>query len=150
MDDPPQFTGTWDCWLKVYRARGFPALYKGLFVMIVNDVLYRGLMYGIYDGFRPLILANLDPNANELVVFVIDWLYGWVVSAVFGTLLLWIDTVRRTLINDEIKFERTSVNGLGPRCTNNILVHQPVYRGFWHCVRSLVRQHGFSRLWKGS
>ena len=151
MDDIPQFAGIWDCWRQVYRAQGFTALYKGLVVCLVGDVLYRGLMYGIYDGFRPLILADLDPNVNELAVFVIDWLYGWLVSAAIATLLMPIDTGRRMLMSDKIKFERTSVYGRGPRCTitNNVLVHQPVYRGFWHCTRSLVREHGFSRLWKG-
>ena len=150
MDDSPQFAGIWDCWRQVYRAQGFTALYKGLLVCLVGDVLYRGLMYGIYDGFRPLILESLT-DVNELGVFLIDWMYGWLVSAVIATLLMPIDTGRRMLMSDKIKFERTSVYGRGSRCaiTDRVLVHEPVYRGFWHCTRSLVRESGYARLWKG-
>ena len=83
LSEKPQFDGILDCWRKVYRAQGITALYNGLFVCLIGDAIYRGLKYGIYDGFRPLILELLE-GFNEGVIFLVDWLYGWIVSAAVG------------------------------------------------------------------
>ena len=77
MNEKPQYTGIIDCWKKVYNAQGFTALYNGLFVCLIGDAIYRGLKYGIYDGFRPFILELLE-GTNEGVIFLVDWLYGWI------------------------------------------------------------------------
>ena len=140
-DVKPQFSGIFDCWRQVYRAQGVTALYRGLWVCLVGDVLYRGLMYGIYDGFRPIILDAMV-SANDGAVFIVDWLYGWLISAAVATLLMPVDTGRRILMSDRIKLDETQ------RCSRG-LIHEPRYRGFWNCMRSLVKEHGLARLWNG-
>ena len=83
LSEKPQFEGILDCWRKVYRAQGITALYNGLFVCLIGDAIYRGLKYGIYDCFRPMILELLE-GMNEGVIFLVDWIYGWIVSAAVG------------------------------------------------------------------
>ena len=140
VDEQPQFSGIFDCWRQVYNSQGVTALYRGLWVSLMGDVLYRGLMYGIYDGFRPFILDSMT-NESDGAVFIVDWLYGWLVSAAVATILMPVDTGRRILMSDRIKFDS--------KTCNRDLIHEPRYRGFWNCMRSLVKEHGFARLWNG-
>lgn len=146
LSTEPQFDGIIDCWQKVYRAQGLSALYNGLFVCLVGDAIYRGLKYGIYDGFRPLLLELLD-GMSEGVIFLVDWLYGWIISATVGTLVMPIDTVRRVLMSENIKTEqRSTIYSIEPV----ELVTDHRYRGFLHCMRCLVKEHGVKRLWRGT
>ena len=41
------------------KTEGFMALYKGLIICLIGDVLYRGLKYGFYDGFLDEIIQAL-------------------------------------------------------------------------------------------
>ena len=150
LSSEPQFDGIIDCWRKVYDAQGFIALYNGLFVCLVGDAIYRGLKYGIYDGFRPLLLELLD-GMNEGIIFLVDWLYGWIISAAVGTLVMPIDTVRRVLMSETLKTEqkRATVYSIEEPVAPE-LITEPRYRGFWHCMRCLVKEHGVTRLWRGN
>ena len=42
------------------KTEGVMALYKGLIICLIGDVLYRGLKYGFYDGFLDEIVASLS------------------------------------------------------------------------------------------
>ena len=56
-----------------------------------------------------------------------------------------IDTVRRILMNENLKTERNTIYSVEP----SELIEEPKYRGFWHCTKVLVREHGITRLWRG-
>ena len=56
-----------------------------------------------------------------------------------------IDTVRRILMNENLKTERNTIYSVEP----SELIEETKYRGFWHCTRVLVKEHGITRLWRG-
>ena len=93
------------------KTDGVTALYKGLIVCLVGDVLYRGLKYGFYDGFLDEIIGALSKLVDTIfkrqllkeiedyaIEFVFSWAYGWFISALVSTILMPIDTVRRVMI----------------------------------------------------
>ena len=93
------------------KTDGVTALYKGLIVCLVGDVLYRGLKYGFYDGFVDEIIGALSKLVDTIfkrqllkeiedyaIEFVFSWAYGWFISALVSTILMPIDTVRRVMI----------------------------------------------------
>ena len=62
-----------------------------------------------------------------------------------GTLVMPIDTVRRILMNENLKTERNTIYSVEP----SELIEETKYRGFWHCTKVLVKEHGITRLWRG-
>ena len=47
-----EFKGLWDLFRKTVTNHGVSGLYSGLLVCLYGDILYRGLKYGLYDGFK--------------------------------------------------------------------------------------------------
>ena len=48
-----------DCWRSAVKSNGYLGIYRGLWICLFGDVLYRGLKYGFYDGFIDEIIIGL-------------------------------------------------------------------------------------------
>ena len=55
------YSGIWDCWRKTSEKEGFLAIYNGLSICLVGEVIYRGTKYCLYDTFQ-VILTILNPS----------------------------------------------------------------------------------------
>ena len=53
-----QFTGLVDVYRKTLRSDGIAGLYRGFNVSCVGIIVYRGLYFGMYDSFKPLLLTG--------------------------------------------------------------------------------------------
>ena len=58
--------------------------------------------------------------------FLVYWLLGWIVSGIAGTITMPLDTIKRVRMN------------------------QPEIKSDLQCIRDLVREHGVTRLWRGT
>ena len=58
--------------------------------------------------------------------FLVNWLLAWIVSGIAGTILMPLDTIKRVMMN------------------------QPEVKSYSQCKRDLVREHGGTRLWRGT
>ena len=47
-----QFNGIIDCWRKTIQQNGVLAIYSGMSICLIGDVVYRGLKYTFYDFFK--------------------------------------------------------------------------------------------------
>ena len=61
------------------------------------------------------------------MAFLVNWLLGWVVSGIAGTIAMPLDTIKRVMMNE-------------PEAEKNM----------WQCGRELVRENGITRLWRGT
>ena len=47
-----QFNGIIDCWRKTIQQNGVLAIYSGMKICLIGDVVYRGLKYTFYDFLK--------------------------------------------------------------------------------------------------
>ncbi|PTB66683.1 mitochondrial carrier [Trichoderma citrinoviride] len=88
-----QFNGFIDVYRKTLASDGIVGLYRGFFPSVVRAVVYRGLYFGMYDSFKPLILiGSLDSN------FLASFCLGYFVTTAAGIAAYPLDTIRRRMM----------------------------------------------------
>ncbi|GAA0150503.1 transfer/carrier protein [Lithospermum erythrorhizon] len=119
-----QFKGLCDVYKKTLSTDGIFGLYRGFGVSIVGITLYRGMYFGIYDTLKPIVLVGpLQGN------FCASFFLGWSITTVSGVCAYPFDTVRRRMM---------------------LTSGQPLkYRNAMHAFREIVRQEGFTALYRG-
>ncbi|EPS70669.1 hypothetical protein M569_04091, partial [Genlisea aurea] len=120
-----QFSGLVDVYSKTLATDGIPGLYRGFGVSIIGLTLYRGMYFGLYDTFKPLLLVgNLKDD------FLASFMLGWSVTTVSGVCVYPFDTVRRRMM---------------------LTSGQPArYRNPIHAFREIVAREGFPALYRGA
>jgi len=87
-----QFNGLIDCYKKTLASDGIQGLYRGFVISCVGIVVYRGLYFGMYDSFKPLLPNNVRDS------LAVNFALGWVVTIVAGLASYPIDTIRRRMM----------------------------------------------------
>jgi solute carrier family 25 (adenine nucleotide translocator) protein 4/5/6/31 len=77
-----QFTGTVDCFKKIYKNGGLSHFYKGMIVSDVGIVTYRGLYFGLYDTGKHLLFGNNIKQAPILAL----WIFAQFVTVSCGAI----------------------------------------------------------------
>jgi len=86
-----QFNGMLDVYKKIIQTDGVFGLYRGFVISALGIFIYRGLYFGLYDSFKPLI----PPNASG---FISNFFLGWGVTNLAGLASYPIDTIRRRMM----------------------------------------------------
>ena len=84
-----QFKDIIDVYRKTLQTDGIVGLHRGFVIACLGLFIYRGLYFGLYDTFRPLLVQNAGPAGNLILSFVC----GYVTTIVAGTIVYPIDTV---------------------------------------------------------
>lgn len=88
-----QFTGLVDVYRKTLRSDGVAGLYRGFNVSVVGIIVYRGLYFGMYDSFKPVLLTGkLQDN------FFASLALGWMITNGANLASYPLDTVRRRMM----------------------------------------------------
>jgi solute carrier family 25 (adenine nucleotide translocator) protein 4/5/6/31 len=87
-----QFNGLVDVYRKTWATDGIAGLYRGFVISCVGIIVYRGLYFGMYDSFKPLLPGNLSQSLWA------TFLLGWAVTNGAGLASYPIDTVRRRMM----------------------------------------------------
>ncbi|CAH2072524.1 unnamed protein product, partial [Thlaspi arvense] len=119
-----QFKGMIDVYRKTLSSDGVKGLYRGFGVSIVGITLYRGMYFGMYDTFKPIVLVgSLEGN------FLASFLLGWSITTSAGVIAYPFDTLRRRMM---------------------LTSGQPVkYRNAIHALREIMKSEGFYALYRG-
>ncbi|KAL6811518.1 mitochondrial carrier [Trichoderma sp. SZMC 28015] len=88
-----QFNGFIDVYRKTLASDGIVGLYRGFFPSVFGAVVYRGLYFGMYDSFKPLVLIGALEN-NFLASFCL----GYFVTTAAGIAAYPLDTIRRRMM----------------------------------------------------
>lgn len=88
-----QFKGIIDVYKKTLKADGIAGLYSGFNISAVGIIIYRGLYFGMYDSFKPVLLVGSLQDS-----FLASFLLGYGVSVGAGLASYPIDTVRRRMM----------------------------------------------------
>jgi len=88
-----QFNGLLDVYKKTLASDGIMGLYRGFGPSVIGIVVYRGLYFGMYDSFKPVLLTgSLEGN------FLASFMLGWAVTTAAGIASYPLDTVRRRMM----------------------------------------------------
>jgi len=87
-----QFNGLIDCYKKTLASDGIAGLYRGFVISCVGIVVYRGLYFGMYDSFKPILPTSVRDN------LAVNFALGWAVTVVAGLASYPIDTIRRRMM----------------------------------------------------
>jgi len=88
-----QFNGLFDVFKKTHAIDGPVGLYRGFVISCVGIVVYRGLYFGMYDSFKPIVLQGALADSDLASFFL-----GWGVTIVAGIASYPLDTVRRRMM----------------------------------------------------
>ncbi|CAI4048099.1 hypothetical protein SKDZ_13G1840 [Saccharomyces kudriavzevii ZP591] len=119
-----QFSGLLDVYKKTLKTDGVLGLYRGFMPSVVGIIVYRGLYFGLYDSFKPVLLTGVLESS-----FIASFLLGWVITVGASTASYPLDTVRRRMM-------MTSGQAIK-------------YNGAMDCLRKIVQQEGVYSLFKG-
>ncbi|KAI0013252.1 mitochondrial carrier domain-containing protein [Xylariaceae sp. FL0662B] len=120
-----QFNGLIDVYRKTLASDGLGGLYRGFMPSVAGIIVYRGLYFGMYDSFKPIILVG--PLADN---FLASFLLGWCVTTGAGVASYPLDTIRRRMM-----------------MTSGEAVK---YKGTFDAARSIVAHEGVKSLFKGA
>ena len=96
-------------------------------ISLVGTGLYRGIYFGMYDTFKPLVLNAEKGTENS---FWAAFLLGWSVTVGAGYLIYPIDTVQRRMM-------MTSAEAVK-------------YRGTTDAFKTILKKEGARALYKGA
>merc|ERR1712000_271058 len=85
-----QFNGLIDVYRKTLASDGIAGLYRGFMPSVAGIIVYRGLYFGMYDSFKPVLLTGALAD-NFLASFAL----GWCVTTGAGIAAYPLDTIRR-------------------------------------------------------
>jgi len=120
-----QFNGLVDVYKKTLASDGISGLYRGFGPSVFGIIVYRGLYFGMYDSFKPVVLTgSLEGN------FLASFLLGWCVTTGAGIASYPLDTVRRRMM-----------------MTSGEAVK---YKSSVHAFTSIVQAEGVRSLFKGA
>jgi len=86
-----QFNGLLDVYKKTIASDGVAGLYRGFNISVVGIIVYRGLYFGMFDSFKPLLGSY---STNMFATFFL----GWGITITAGLASYPIDTVRRRMM----------------------------------------------------
>merc|ERR1712098_918461 len=87
-----QFNGLIDVYRKTIASDGIAGLYRGFMPSVAGIIVYRGLYFGMYDSFKPLLPKSMEGN------FLANFLLGWCVTTGAGIAAYPLDTIRRRMM----------------------------------------------------
>lgn len=87
-----QFNGLIDVYKQTFAKDGMQGLYRGFVISFVGIFIYRGLYFGMFDSFKPMMPSKYKDN------FFANFLLGYVITVAAGLASYPIDTVRRRMM----------------------------------------------------
>ncbi|XP_064651675.1 tricarboxylate transport protein, mitochondrial-like [Lineus longissimus] len=121
-----KYTGPIDCVKKTVKSHGVRGLYRGLSVLLYGSIPKSAVRFGTFEALKK---RNVDENGflptNRKLLCGLG---AGVSEAIFAVTPM--ETVKVKFIDDQ-----TSKN--------------PKFRGFFHGVRSIIKQHGFKGVYQG-
>lgn len=126
LDRTQKYKGMVNCIDTIYRQEGGRALYKGLSPFLSNMVLKYALRFGSFSWFREKIAGGKDQLITPRINFSAGLLAGCLESIIIVTPF----EVIKTRMQKEV--------GVGR------------YSGPIDCARKVIKQEGWTALWKGN
>lgn len=121
-----QYNGIMDCVKKTVKNNGFFGLYRGLSVLLYGSIPKSAVRFGAFETFKGQLI---EPNGTlSTSGKLLAGLGAGVAEAILAVTPM--ETVKVKFINDQ-------------RSGN------PKYKGFFHGVGMIVKQEGFSGVYKG-
>jgi len=99
-----EFSGLGNCLTKIYKSDGLGGLYRGFGVSVQGIIIYRAAYFGFFDTAKGMLP---DPKNTP---FLISWAIAQTVTTVAGIVSYPFDTVRRRMMMQSGRAEKTYKN----------------------------------------
>ncbi|KAF9128549.1 ADP/ATP carrier protein [Mortierella sp. 14UC] len=119
-----QFNGLIDVYRKTIASDGIVGLYRGFNISLAGIIVYRALIFGLYDSIIPILPSSLQGS------FIASFAVGFGVTNVAGLASYPIDTIRRRMM-----------------MTSGEAVK---YKSSFDCYNQIVKKEGYRSLFKGA
>ncbi|XP_003701942.1 mitochondrial citrate transporter scheggia [Megachile rotundata] len=121
-----EYSGIWDCVTKTIKSRGFFGLYRGLSVLLYGSIPKSAVRFGSFETIKG-VLVDANGNLTSQTSFIAGLCAG-ASEAIFVVTPM--ETIKVKFINDQ-------------RSAN------PKYRGFFHGVTMITKEHGLRGIYQG-
>ncbi|XP_013144836.1 PREDICTED: putative tricarboxylate transport protein, mitochondrial [Papilio polytes] len=121
-----KYTGIVDCVKKTVKGHGFFGLYRGLSVLLYGSIPKSAVRFGVFEQAK-LYMVNENGTLSNTGKLACGLAAG-VAEAVFAVTPM--ETVKVKFIND-------------------MRMEKPRFKGFFHGVRTIVREEGVGGVYKG-
>jgi len=99
-----EFSGLGNCLTKIYKSDGLGGLYRGFGVSVQGIIIYRAAYFGFFDTAKGMLP---DPKNTP---FLVSWAIAQTVTTVAGIVSYPFDTVRRRMMMQSGRAEKTYKN----------------------------------------
>ncbi|XP_053617116.1 putative tricarboxylate transport protein, mitochondrial [Plodia interpunctella] len=121
-----KYTGIWDCVTKTVKGHGFFGLYRGLSVLLYGSIPKSAVRFGVFEQAKEF-MVQADGTLSTAGKLGCGLAAG-VAEAVFAVTPM--ETVKVKFIND-------------------MRTEKPRFKGFFHGVRTIVKEEGVGGVYKG-
>ncbi|AFZ79024.1 adenine nucleotide translocase, putative [Theileria equi strain WA] len=125
-----EFTGLFDCLMKIQRNTGTLSLYKGFAVSVQGIIVYRGAYFGMYDSAKAVFFGENEAKAN----IILKWSIAQSVTIMAGLASYPMDTVRRRMMMMS-----------GKKASSEIM-----YTSSLDCLSKIYKNEGLGGFYKGA
>ena len=120
-----QFSGSFDCLKKIYKAEGLKGVFGGATVSCIGIFPYRAFYFGFYDTAKERILKGRDN-------FFLKWLLAQSFTIMAGLCFYPLDTVRRRIMIEAGKPKELKI-----------------YKNSFDCIYKMIKEEGYFGMYKG-
>jgi solute carrier family 25 (adenine nucleotide translocator) protein 4/5/6/31 len=99
-----EFSGLGNCLTKIYKSDGLVGLYRGFGVSVQGIIIYRAAYFGFFDTAKGMLP---DPKNTP---FLVSWAIAQTVTTVAGIVSYPFDTVRRRMMMQSGRADKTYKN----------------------------------------
>eukprot|EP01083_Nonionella_stella_P064764 169097_1 len=123
-----QYKGIIDVYRQTYRSDGIIGLYRGYVISCWTVMIYRGIYFGMYDTFKPLVI-DTDSTSSESKRILSSFVLAFAITMNAGIIIYPLDTIATRMLM---------------RSGTNVK-----YSGSVDCFKHIWRTEGITALYRG-
>ncbi|KAM4676875.1 solute carrier family 25 member 48 isoform 2-T2 [Discoglossus pictus] len=142
-----RYGNTFNCILKIYRNENVLGFFKGMSFPLASIAIYNSVVFGVFSNTQRLICQHQNRDSRkspDLVCLTVSSMLAGCVSVGIGGPVDLVK-IRLQMQTQPIISGKVSINH-----SSSLLHYQTAYKGPIHCVHSIIKQDGFSGVYRGA
>ncbi|XP_072256829.1 solute carrier family 25 member 48 isoform X1 [Pyxicephalus adspersus] len=141
------YGNTFNCILRIYRNENVAGFFKGMSFPLASIAIYNSVVFGVYSNAQRFISQHRHTDrkcSRDLIDLTCASMLAGLVSVGIGGP---VDLVKIKL---QMQAQTSLSEGLSLNQKTSLFYYQTTYRGPIHCVYCILRQEGFTGMYRGA